>query len=151
MAQVLMQGTNFYNFLGRYVYVAEGKRGLEAVVVTEQDEPQAVIGSYLHQLAYPTNYKKHRDHGGILQEAYHHRGRDVLDFFGKDEILSIQLRGEYLYTANGPGGFRAYDVAIGAPHGARYRVQAVHRLPRLTGEGQQRLDGAGFDARDELL
>ncbi|MFQ5656027.1 MAG: hypothetical protein ACE5G5_00630 [Candidatus Methylomirabilales bacterium] len=111
MAQVLMQGTNFYNFLGRYVYVAEGKRGLEAVVVTEQDEPQAVIGSYLHEVAYPTNYKKHKEGGGILKEAYHHRGRDVLDFFGKDEILSIQLRGEYLYTANGPGGFRAYDVA----------------------------------------
>ena len=41
----------------------------------------------------------------------HHRGRDVLDVFGKDEVLSIQLRGEYLYTANGRGGFRAYDVA----------------------------------------
>jgi hypothetical protein len=35
----------------------------------------------------------------------------VLDFFGRDEVLSIQVRGEYLYTANGRGGFRAYDVA----------------------------------------
>jgi hypothetical protein len=30
---------------------------------------------------------------------------------GGDEIRSIQLRGEYLYTANGSGGFRIYDVA----------------------------------------
>ncbi len=111
MAQLLMQGTNFYNFLGRFVYVAEGKAGLEAVVVTEREEPQAVIGSYLHQVAYPTNYTKHTKDGGLLGEKYHHRGRDVLDLFGRDEVLGIQLRGEYLYTANGRGGFRAYDVA----------------------------------------
>src|SRR5437667_228733 len=111
MAQVLMLGTNFYNFLGRYIYVAEGARGLEAIAVTERDEPQAVIGSELHRLAYPTNYAQHEHRGRRLGEALHHRGRDVLDVFGRDEVLSIQLRGEYLYTANGPGGFRAYDVA----------------------------------------
>ncbi len=70
---------------GRFVYVAEGKAGLEAVVVTERDEPQAVIGSYLHQVAYPTNYAKHTKDGGLLGEKYHHRGRDVLDLFGRDE------------------------------------------------------------------
>ena len=111
MAQVLMLGTNFYNFLGRYIYVAEGARGLEAIAVTERDEPQAVLGSELHRLAYPTNYAQHEHRGRRLGEALHHRGRDVLDVFGRDEVLSIQLRGEYLYTANGPGGFRAYDVA----------------------------------------
>ena len=111
IAQLLMQGTNFYNFLGRYVYVAEGKQGFEAVVVTEREEPQAVIGSELHRLAYPTDYERHRSGGQRLGQTLHHRGRDVLDLFGRDEVLSLQLRGEYLYTANGPGGFRAYDVA----------------------------------------
>ncbi len=111
MAQLLMQGTNFYNFLGRYVFVAEGSAGLEAAVVTEREEPQAVIGSYLHKLAYPSSFAQHEKRGRRLTERYHHSGPDVLDLFGKDEILSIQLRGEYLYTANGPGGFRAYDVA----------------------------------------
>jgi len=111
MAQLLLQGTNFVNFMGRYVYVAEGRSGLEAVVVTEQSEPQAVIGSHLHQLAYPSNFRKHQQRGKALGESVHHRGRDVLDVFGGDEVLSIQLRGEFLYTANGPGGFRAYDVA----------------------------------------
>ncbi|HET7339826.1 MAG TPA: hypothetical protein VFL90_00065 [Methylomirabilota bacterium] len=111
MASVLMQGTNFYNFVGRYAYVAEGGKGLEAVVVTERDEPQAVIGSTLHQIAYPSEYEKHKERHDLLDEKEHHRGRDILDVFGKDEVLSIQLRGEYLYTANGRGGFRAYDVA----------------------------------------
>src|SRR5712691_935502 len=111
MAQVLMQGTNFYNFIGRFAWVAEGEAGLEAVVVTEQQEPQAVIGSTLHKDAYPGRYKRHEDGDRKLGETYRHRGRDVLDIFGGDQVLGIQLRGEYLYTANGPGGFRAYDVA----------------------------------------
>ena len=62
-------------------------------------------------MAYPTAYDKHRAESNLLREKVHHRGSDVLDIFGKDEVLSIQLRGEYLYTANGRGGFRAYDVA----------------------------------------
>lgn len=102
VAMAMMLGTNFYNFMGRYVYVGEGKEGFEAVVATERDEPQAVIGSYLHKLAYPENYEKHKQNHDMLKEAYEHGG---------DEILSLQLRGEYLYTANGPGGLRIYDVA----------------------------------------
>jgi hypothetical protein len=37
-----------------------------------------------------------------LDEAYEHSGKDIQD---------VVLRGEYLYTANGPGGFEAFDVA----------------------------------------
>ncbi|RMG52031.1 MAG: hypothetical protein D6723_09440 [Acidobacteria bacterium] len=112
MAMMLMQGTNFYNFMFRYVYVAEGREGFEAVVVTERDEPQAVIGSRLHQLAYPERYRRHKRRRDELREAYHHPGNDILGLPGRgSEVLSLQLRGEYLYTANGRGGFRAYDVA----------------------------------------
>src|SRR5437867_5657061 len=57
MAQVLLQGTNFVNFMGRYVYVACGDT-LEAVVASERTEPQAVIGSTLQKIAYPSNYQK---------------------------------------------------------------------------------------------
>jgi len=32
LAQLLLQGTNFVNFMGRYVYVATGSKGFEAVV-----------------------------------------------------------------------------------------------------------------------
>ena len=60
MAQLLLQGTNFVNFMGRFVYVATGRGGVEAVAVTERDEPQAVIGSDLHRLAYPEEYAAHQ-------------------------------------------------------------------------------------------
>ncbi|HSR51218.1 MAG TPA: hypothetical protein VLV83_10350, partial [Acidobacteriota bacterium] len=102
MAQLLMQGTNFVNFMGRYAYVATGPNGMEAVVVAERDEPQAVIGSYLHSLAYPDRYQKHLDSDRQLKEAYHHHAEDT---------RSIQLRGEYVYLADGPAGLRIFDVA----------------------------------------
>jgi hypothetical protein len=101
MATLLMQGTGFVNFMGRYVYVGEEHHGFEAVVVTERDEPQAVMGSRLHELAYPTEYAAHKAKGGLLKEAYHHHG----------DVVSLQLRGEYLFAAQGKGGLRIYDVA----------------------------------------
>ena len=105
MAQLLTQGTNFVNFFGRYVYVATGSEGLEAVAVTEHDDPQAVYGSHLHKLAYPDDYARFVNNGSNLDEAYHH------DAGLGNEILDVQLRGEYLYAARGSGGFYAYDVA----------------------------------------
>ncbi|HJZ99557.1 MAG TPA: hypothetical protein VKE70_23765 [Candidatus Solibacter sp.] len=100
MAQLLLQGTNFVNFFGRYIYVGEGRHGFEAVAVTEHDEPQAVYGSYLHKLAYPENYAgfvRKRE----LTEAYEHSGN----------VLSIQVRGEYAYAAKGRDGVEIYDIA----------------------------------------
>jgi len=101
MAQLLTQGTNFVNFVGRFAWVGEGREGMEAVAVTEADEPQAVIGSYLHRLAYPDFYQAHQARKLELPEAHHHHG----------DVESLQLRGEYLYTAQGKGGFEVYDVA----------------------------------------
>ncbi|MCW8138776.1 MAG: hypothetical protein KIT58_07715, partial [Planctomycetota bacterium] len=114
MAQALMVGTNAVNFLGRYVYVASGAGGFDAVAVTERTEPQAVIGSRLHELAYPDDYGGHVNRGRALKEAYHHAANTTLGLslpFGGEEVRSVQLRGEYLYTANGPGGLKVYDVA----------------------------------------
>jgi len=101
MAQVLLQGTGFLNFVGRYIYVATGKEGFEAVAVAEHDEPPAIYGSDLQRIAYPDNYRKHVALHGELRESHHHAGN----------VLDVQLRGEYLYAALGPGGFRVYDVA----------------------------------------
>ncbi|MGH7789693.1 MAG: multiheme c-type cytochrome [Candidatus Binatia bacterium] len=112
MAQVLTLGTNFVNFIGRYAWVGEGSDGIEAVAVTEWDEPQAVIGSNLHKLAYPANFARHLDAGTALREAYHHGAGDgFTDLFRRPEVLSLQLRGEYLYAATGSGGLRVFDVA----------------------------------------
>jgi hypothetical protein len=109
MAMVTAQGTNFYNFIGRYAYVGAGKGGLDAVAVTEHEEPQAVIGSTLHQIAYPEDYQAHEKRNGILKEAYHHAAG--IPALGNAEVLDVQLRGEYIYAAMGKGGFRIFDVA----------------------------------------
>jgi hypothetical protein len=101
MAQVLLQGTNLLNLMGRYVYVANGAKGFDAVAVAEHDEPPAIIGSYLQRVAYPQDFKQHVSRDRQLKEAYHHLGN----------VLDLQLRGEYLYAALGKGGFRIYDVA----------------------------------------
>jgi hypothetical protein len=103
LAQMLGFGTGTVNFFGRYAYVGEGKGGLDAVVWTEQEEPQAALGSHLHKLAYASNYLNHVEKNkGELKEAHHHHGKEILD---------LTLRGEYLYTANGADGFEVFDVA----------------------------------------
>ena len=102
MAQVLLQGTNFVNFMGRYVYVA-AEHSLEVVPVTAHTEPQAVIGSTLHEAAYPDDYKKFVAGGRELKTFFEHKGNP--------KVLQVQLRGEYAYVAAGEGGLRIYDVA----------------------------------------
>ena len=102
LAQLLLQGTNFVNFMGRYVYVAAGD-ALEVVVATEHTEPQAVFGSSLQKIAYPDNYEKFVKGGSELETAYEH--------VGNPRVLQVQLRGEYAYVAAGEGGLRVYDVA----------------------------------------
>ncbi len=102
LAQLLLQGTNFVNFMGRYVYVA-ADHALEVVVATEQTEPQAVFGSTLHKIAYPSNYEEFTRGGSELKTFYEH--------VGNPRVLQVQLRGEYAYVAAGEGGLRIYDVA----------------------------------------
>ena len=102
LAQVVLQGTNFVNFMGRYVYVA-ATDSLEAVAVTEHNEPQAVYGSNLHKLAYHDDFDKFVEGGRELKEHYENHGRP--------EVLQVQVRGEYAYVAAGKGGLRVYDVA----------------------------------------
>jgi hypothetical protein len=116
LAMTYMQGTNFYNFIGRYCYVGLGEAGFAGVVVTERNEPQAVIGSYLHKIAYPEEYKQHEEHHKELHEFYEHPGNDVSTNFkpfvkGGSNIVATQLRGEYLYAACGKAGFKFFDVA----------------------------------------
>jgi hypothetical protein len=102
LAQLLLQGTNFVNFMGRYVYVA-AEHSLEVVVATEQTEPQAVFGSTLQKIAYPSNYEEFVRGGRRLKTFYEH--------VGNPKVLQVQLRGEYAYVAAGEGGLRVYDVA----------------------------------------
>lgn len=115
MAQLLLLGTNYVSFMGYHAYVATGEEGLEAVQVTEWDEPQAVIGSYLHKYAYPDWYKAHQDRNKELVTSHaHHSEKGITN--------QVQLRGEYLFTTSGEGGFRVYDVANIANKGFSERI-----------------------------
>jgi len=116
MAQLLGFGTGTVNFFGRYAYVGAGDGGLYSVVWTEQDEPQAAIGSHLQEIAYPRNYAEHVKGGRLLREAYHHGGPTVLSLpgdliNGEAVVQDLTLRGEYLYAAAGPAGLEVTDVA----------------------------------------
>ncbi|HLX24102.1 MAG TPA: hypothetical protein VKR38_12195 [Usitatibacter sp.] len=102
MAQLLLQGTNFVNFVGFHAWLGEEKN-VEAVQVTEWDEPQAVIGSYLQKFAYPDYFAAHEKRAARLENAYEHASGGA--------VGCIALRGEYLYAAEGAGGLRVYDVA----------------------------------------
>ena len=112
-----MQGTNYLNFIGRYCWVAAGEHGLAAVEVTERDEPQAVIGSTLHSLAFPdasASTCEHGRHAGARPRASgpgHQRQTSCIRS-QKPEILQVQTRGEYLYAACGEGGLRVFDIAF---------------------------------------
>ena len=116
MAQLMLQGTGYLNFIGKYCWVAAGEHGLFAVNVTETPEPQAVYGSTLHAQAFPDNYAKHVARGGFLENAHEHPGLDIGERlrnpFKEADILSVGVRGEYAVCACGADGVRAFDIAF---------------------------------------
>ena len=131
MSQVLLLGTNFVNFVGMNAWTGlEG--GLEAVRVTEWNEPQTVIGSYLQKYAYPDYYKLHVEQNkrelknwvrGKTLDGKLSGETDPMEEFRNpvhataDKVGCLQLRGEYMFVAEGKGGFRVYDVAAIADKG----------------------------------
>jgi hypothetical protein len=101
MAQTLGFGTQFMNFAGLNAWVGtEG--GVTAIEVTEWDEPQAVIGSYLHRYAYPKWYSDHLGRDRELPRLSALKG---------DAVGCVQLRGEYVFSAEGKRGLRVLDAA----------------------------------------
>src|SRR5579862_5044059 len=101
LAQVVLQGGGFMNFMGRYIYVADGKGGYDSVAVAEHDEPPVIIGSDFQKVAYPEDYARFETNKRQLTESWNHSGT----------VLDVQERGEYLYAATGKGGLRVYDIA----------------------------------------
>jgi hypothetical protein len=113
VAQMLLHGTNFVNFVGFNAWLGEDKH-VEAVQVTEWEEPQAVIGSYLHRYAYPDWFADHERRNLRLPEAHDHAAGGP--------AACVMIRGEYLFAAEGPGGMRVYDVASIANKGVSQRI-----------------------------
>jgi hypothetical protein len=125
MAQLLLLGTNFMNFVGMHAWVGLD-HGIEAVRVTEWNEPQAVFGSYLQKYAYPDYYRLHveKNHRELIDwvrgATFDRKGSGETN--AAEQITNpvhgtegaarcIQLRGEYVYVAEGKGGLHVYDVA----------------------------------------
>ena len=101
VAQTLGYGTQFINFAGFNAWLGTEK-GVTAVEVTEWDEPQAVIGSYLHRYAYPKWFGEHVQRGRELQRSSSLSG---------EAARCVQMRGEYVFSAEGKRGLRVLDAA----------------------------------------
>ena len=136
MAQLLLLGTNYVNFVGMHAWTGlEG--GLTAIRVTEYDEPQAVIGSYLHRYSYPDYWRMHVEdndrelknwvRGEPFDENLSGETKPFEEFVNPHEgtpgrVGCLQMRGEYLFVAEGRGGFRAYDIASIGNKGVSERI-----------------------------
>ncbi len=143
MSQLMLMGTNFVNFVGLNNWAGlEG--GFQATRVTEWEEPQAVIGSYLHRFAYPDFYRLHVDQNGrelrnwvrgaVFDRNLSGEARGVEEFANvvqgtRDRVGCLQLRGEYMFVAEGRGGFAVYDVANIANKGFSERIVAAPFSP----------------------
>ncbi|MBL0916999.1 MAG: hypothetical protein IBJ13_16315, partial [Sphingopyxis sp.] len=125
MSQLLLMGTNFVNFVGLNVWSGQ-EDSFQATRVTEWDEPQAVIGSYLQKYAYPDYYDMHVNKNGrelknwvrgkvfdkkISGEKYALEEFANIPQDTSGRVNCLQQRGEYMFVAEGKGGFRVYDIA----------------------------------------
>ncbi|WP_425456236.1 hypothetical protein [Alteraurantiacibacter aquimixticola] len=136
MAQLLLLGTNYVNFVGMNAWTGL-EAGFQATRVTEWDEPQAVLGSYLHRYAYPDYWRMHvEDNDRELKDWTRGEVFDgdvsgetkALEQFANvvegtpDAVRCLQMRGEYMFVAEGKGGFRVYDIASIANKGFSERI-----------------------------
>ena len=96
-----MYGTQFVDFIGHYAWVGSEDH-ITGVEVTEWEEPQAVLGSYLHKYAYPDFFQNHLTNDKVIQKGHSHAANDV---------NCLQMRGEYLFASLGKKGVRVYDIA----------------------------------------
>jgi hypothetical protein len=83
------------------------------VRVTEWEEPQAVVGSYLHRYAYPDWYAEHEKRRPRLRRPHNHR-------HGGPSCVSCAAN--TVYVAEGSRGMRVYDVASIANKGVSQRI-----------------------------
>ncbi len=94
-------GTHATDFVGSFVHLATTD-SVTAVRVTDGWEPQPVIGSDFHRTTYPREHAAHVANGEQLTETHSHSATAA---------RTAQVRGEYLFVADGPNGFRVFDIA----------------------------------------
>ena len=135
MAQLLMQGTSYVNFMGRYCWVAAGEHGLDggrrdrAARSRRRSSAARCTSS-----PSPTTSSKHVEHGRKLQARPRasrpgHQRQAAASAASKAEILQVQPRGEYLYAACGEGGLRVFDIAFIDDKGFSERITTAPVSP----------------------
>jgi len=116
LAQVLGQGTNGYNFVGDYEWI--GVPGsIRGVRVSYGYEPQPVIGSNMQRIMDPDKYNEFLKAGRRLDKVrYSTPGAAGKDFAsaqtsGSNTPNCVIAKGEFLFVADGPGGFKVNDIS----------------------------------------
>jgi hypothetical protein len=112
-------GVHASDFVGTYVHLAT-TNSVTAVRVTDGWEPQPVIGSDFHRTTFPAEHAAHERNGSVLTEAHTHTAKAT---------RTVQARGEYLFTADGPGGFRVLDIANIANKDVAQRIVSAPQSP----------------------
>jgi len=96
----MLQGTNFVNFVGFNAWVSRVRASARSM--TEWEEPQAVIGSYLQRYAYPEYFERHMKNGRRLQNAQSHAaGRWVAFKCGRIPVCRARRRGMQVFDIAG--------------------------------------------------
>ena len=126
MAQLLLHGTNFVNFVGFNAWVGE-ERHVQAVQVTEWEEPQAVIGSYLHRYAYPDWFADHEKRGRRLPEAHDHAARRAGGLRAAPRRVPLRRRGRGRHARLRRGHHRQQGRLAAHHHARRSRRSARTR------------------------
>src|SRR5260221_9914023 len=120
VAVLLPQDKNLFRSCGYSAWGGAAKN-IGGATANKGYEPQAVIGSYLQKYVYPDWFAAHQKRGQELPEAHAH--------FTDGAARCLQLRGEYLFVAEGEGGFRVYDVANIANKGVSQRITTAPFSP----------------------
>ena len=135
MAQLLMQGTNYVNFIGRYCWVGgrrarPGRRG--------RHRARRAAGGH-RQHAAPAGLPRRlpqapRGAAACSSTPTSIPGRDIGDVApapaaASPRCWSVQARGEYLYAACGEGGLRVFDIAFIDDKGFSERITTAPVSP----------------------
>ena len=88
--------------MGRYIYVADGAKGFDAVAVAEHDEPPAIIGSDLQRV---------RVSAAIISSTWRAAANCRRPIITSEAFWTCSCAANISMPRLGKGGFRVYDVA----------------------------------------
>jgi hypothetical protein len=116
LAQVFGEGTNGYSYIGDYEWI--GQPGLmKAVRVSYGYEPQPVIGSNMQRIIDPQKFNEFVKSGRRYDKVHYATPGAAGKAYGSAQLVGathpnfLEARGEWVFAADGPGGFKVYDMA----------------------------------------